>query len=31
VLVDVDRRTHHHGPPLGERGPIVLNSQDRAL
>jgi hypothetical protein len=31
VLVDVDRRVQHHGPPLVDRGPIVLNAQDRAL
>src|SRR5262249_20770022 len=31
VLVDVNRRAHHHGPPLVDRGPIVLSPQDRAL
>jgi hypothetical protein len=29
--VDVNRREHHHGPPLIDRGPIVLSAQDRAL
>jgi hypothetical protein len=26
----IDRYAQHHGPPLVDRSPIVLNAQDRA-